>query len=440
MNQREIVEVLVSLFAQFVDKPVLDTFNELTLSNARSPVNFTVLRALEKEDFVVSFDDIEIQRSYDGGNVGNVMPGSSCKLAVPRRWDRLVVARNFDDLLSLPLAHEATPAAYVLCGVEQTSSIITFVRGDDTGALPSPLNLYHQALSLWETIKNLADHVNESGCILFFGIRRIELSPGFNKSDLHTLHWIAPILAFIADQDRKDTRREIFLAVLSDILRDQKPDQAFPYLLGNTQVLNRQLKEGMAIYLAEHSPEKLADEARASALSYSETLEKIIAGLEAKGLTIPAAILLAMKDVQPSGGLSSANIMLLISLATFAGTMWVIHLSQHDLITQLRKTIEAAVTSLKRKGLDHENPVFTVKFEKLNSRSTRALTASSALRYASLAPLICVGFFAFFGVAPTQVSKETSVILSSIERILKIIEHRDGKELNAVQPSANDHK
>ncbi len=409
MTSRETISSLLILFSRFTAKPVWTSESEFELGEAREDVEFSALRALSDAGFVSVLVDNRLQALYDSGQSGALPKGGSLILQVPRRWGHLVVARNFDDLLSLPLAHEAIPTAYLVCDIAGQKSPVSFIQEDPIDILPDPLDLYHNALNLWILIKSFADHTNESGSIFFFGTRRIELAPGFSKKDLVRPHWTGPILEFMTDQDRAETRREILLAVLSDMLRDQKPEESFRYLLGHTDVLRRQLKEGMAIYLAEHSPEKLASEARASALAFSETLEKIIAGLEAKVLTIPAAILLSVKDIQGGLGFSGVNMMILLSLAVFGGTMWTIHLSQHDLIGQLLKTIDSAIADLKRKGLDNENPVLKDKFSSLRTRAQRALIGSDWIRWAGVVPLISMLVFAFFGhpQPPPLAVKET---------------------------------
>jgi len=165
---------------------------------------------------------------------------------------------------------------------------------------PPLVKRYHDALKLWQAFESQAEHaVQATHHLLFFGIRKTEIAPRFSIKDLEDADIALPeISEFITNTDRKETRKEIFHSVLSEFLQYQDVDRAFSYLLRQSTMFARKLKEGLAIYLSEHSPEKLAQEARAKYLELVDKLEKIISGMEAKSLTIPAAVLLAVS--QPS--------------------------------------------------------------------------------------------------------------------------------------------
>jgi hypothetical protein len=180
---------------------------------------------------------------------------------------------------------------------------------------------------LWNILQDHAE-VEVENSLLFFGIRRTEIAPGFTLDDLKEEIAAEAVRTFIQDTEGKKTRQTIFSSVLSEFLRDQKPGNAFPYLLRNSDMFDRRLKEGLAIYLAEHSPEKLAEQAREEALGFSEKLEKIIGGLETKSLSIPAAVLLAVKEVGPGAGWTVINIIIAASAVTYGITMWAVDHSQ----------------------------------------------------------------------------------------------------------------
>ena len=403
MNAREYIATLTAIFGHFAEKPEWKSEKELTLRNGDRAVSFALLRQLDGSGMVPEIGDIKTQHEFDSGGAGQVARGISISIRVPRQWDSLVVAKDFDSLLAIPQAQEDEPIAYLVCEVEEGHGPVSFVKGDSEESLPRVLQLYHQALELWTLLKGLAHHVQPDGKLLFFATRRMEIAPGFGRSNLESPLWVPPIKAFISNTDRQEARQEIFVAALSELLRDQQPDKAFCCLLRSTRLLSIRIKEGLAIYLAEHSPERLASEALATAVALSESLEKIIGGLEAKALSIPAALLLAVKEIKPGGGFDALNLIIFTSLLTFAATMILIHRSQTELITQVLETIEETVKDLKRKGLDKDSPVLSGKFTGLENRAKRAKKGSSIMCSASWMPLACVVIVAFFGHVPPVV-------------------------------------
>ncbi len=405
MSARESIAALTTLLGCFAAKPQWNGEKEFTLHGALQPVPFSLLREFDGSGIVPAIEDGKTQHEFDLGNDGQVAIGISIAVRVPRQWDTLAVARDFGSLLVIPRAMEDEPVAYIILEWGSERAPISFVSGDKQHLLPVVIQRYHQALELWTLLKKQAHHVQPEGHLLFFFTRRMEIAPGFGQSELENQLWVPPIMAFVNNEDRQETRQEIFVAALSELLRDQAPDKAFGCLLRSTNLFTTRLKEGMAIYLSEHSPEKLAAEALASAITLSDSLEKIIGGLEAKALSIPAALLLAVKEIKPGGCLDALNVIIIMSLVSFATTMLFIHRSQSDLIEQLLQTIKATIEDLKRKGLDKDSSVLKGRFQGLEKRAARAKSGSLTMCWASWMPLACVAYVAFFGHPPVAPPK-----------------------------------
>lgn len=375
--------------------PTLDLV-ELEIQNAN--LDLANLRQLEAEDIYTAFADPALQTIFDAGASGKVQAGAKVTLRVPRNINKLIAAADLTRLLAHTAVQRQEPAAYALFCLEDESSFFGHVRGESTEGLPERVRRYHQALQLWSLLERQSHHIeSSSGALLYFGLRKIEILPGFNASDLSDEISSAQIADFVEQPERLDTRREIFISVLSEFLRDQTPGNAFRWLLRATDVFGRRLREGMAIYLAEHSPEKLVQEAKSAALTLSEKLEKIIAGVETKGLSVPAALLLAVKEVQQGAGITTLNCVIAISAITYAMTMLFVHQSQSALLGTLEVTIQSTEKELKDKGLDEENPVLEETFGGLRKRLKWAKGGSLAMAIASWAPVVSVLLAMVFG-------------------------------------------
>ena len=395
----------------------------INLRVIEGPIPFKVLRDLESFEIfatnLVHSTKTTLQTLYDSGADGELPTDSVFTLRLPRVITRFVVAKNLSDLLSIPSATWRTPHAYFLVKEEQSN--VSFCFTDQLSlSTASPLVAhYHKALQLWALLQTLADHSTDTQSLMFFGIRRTEIEPNYAIADLEDDIAFKEISEFISQEDRHETRTEIFRSVLSELLRDQKPERAFAYLLRVSSLFARRLTEGLAIYLSSNSPEKLNEEAVAKHFELAEKLEKVIGGMEAKSLTIPAAVLLAVKEVKFGGGWVTLNTIILVSAALYFAAMTAAHLSQSAMLRLLKATIEKSTKDLRDQGLSDTNPVLAVSFKNLNLRQRNSTLGSWLMWIFSVGPLIAVIYAAF--LAPVPKPPEVK------EPAMRIIPATDGK-------------
>lgn len=377
----------------------------IDLRVTRGPIPFSKLRDLEAFDIfasnLVHGSEGTLQALYDGGSEGGLPTGSEFTLQLPRVITRFVVAKNLADLLSLPSATWRTPQAYFLVKEEQTNTSFCFTDQSTLDTAPTLVKRYHTAIELWALLQRQADHTTDTQSLMFFGIRRIEIEPNYGISDLEEQNIaIKEISDFINEVDRNATRKEIFRSVLSELLRDQKPERAFAYILRASDLFARRLSEGLAIYLSTNSPEKLNEHAVAKHFELAEKLEKVISGMEAKSLTIPAAVLLAVKEVKFGAGWVTLNTIILVSAALYFAAMTVAHLSQRAMLRLLKTMMEKSTKELRDQGLSDTNPVLVVSFKNLRARRRNSTFGSWLMWIFSVGPLIAVIYAAFLAPAP----------------------------------------
>ncbi len=116
----------------------------------------------------------------------------------------------------------------------------------------------------------------------------------------------------------------------------------------------------------------------------------MITGLETKSLTVPVALLLAVKDLQLGMGLTSLNLIFLCSALIYAGTMFLVHRSQIASLDVFNATIAEAKAGFNRKGLESDNPVLSEAFNGLARRSRAARHGSYLMCTASWVPFLSV--------------------------------------------------
>ncbi len=370
-------------------------------------ISFETLRELEKcevfAERLTSESNSKIQSAFNSGKPGELPKGTQFMLRLPRIVSGNVVAKDLKDLLSIASTTYQTPKAYYLVSVEDSSKPFCFTEQSSLSAATPYVRRYHDAVALWGALEAQAEHsVLDTRNILFFGIRRTELSPKFTIAELREGVALTQISGFINESDRQETRKEIFQSVISEFLQDQKADRAFGYLLRQSALFARRLKEGLAIFLSEHSPEKLAQEAQSRYLKLAEQLERIVGGMEAKSLSIPAAVLFAVKEAEIGARFTTLNFVIIIATFLYLITMLIMFLSQRVILNTLKTTITKTTGELKEKGLDERNPILADSFAKLESRRRHTQIGSRFILTFSFVPLLVVVYSVFWATPPTS--------------------------------------
>lgn len=387
------------------DEPVWSPDNfSIQLKLIRGTIRFDALRELETYELFASgfthATDLTLQANYDAQSAGELPTDTTVTLRLPRVVSRSVVAKDLADLLSLPSATWQAPQNYFLVKEEESGKSFCFTEPSVLQTAPSRVQRYHDALSLWTLLRSQADHSTETESIVFFGIRRIEIEPKYSLADLNEDIPANQILKFVNEANPQNTQKEIFRSVLSEFLRDLKSDRAFSYLLARSSLFTRRLSEGLAIYMSEHSPEKLAQVAVAKHFELAEKLETVITGMETKSLTIPVAILLAVKEVKFGEGWETLNTIIVISATLYLIAMTVAHFSQRSMLHLLKTTIADSTAELREQGLSETNEVLTESFQTLRQRRRNSNVGTWLMWAFSAAPLIAVIYAAFLAPIP----------------------------------------
>jgi hypothetical protein len=399
------LELLTGVFGSCGDPSWIDNNSAVELVVKTNPIAFDTLRLLEADEVYAenlnSPSDSKIQAAYDSGSAGELVPNSTFRLKLPRIIHKSVVAKNLADLLSINTATHTEPKSYFLVKAEDSGASFCFTgQASLVNATPLVRN-YHEALKLWELIENRADYrLQATRHLFFFGVRKTEIAPSFSVKDLGEPIALEAIHKFVSNTDRAETRGEIFQSALSRFLKDQKSDQAFSYLLRKSDIFAKRLKEGLAIFLSEHSPEKLAQEAQEKYLEFVEKLEKVVSGIGAKSLTIPAAVLFAVKEAEFGQKWTTLNSIILISTVLYLATMFVVFLSQRAILKVLEKTIIKTKIDLKEQGLDEANEILGDSFAKLEIRRFRTEFAAWCMFLLSFIPLLAVLYAVFCACLP----------------------------------------
>jgi hypothetical protein len=398
--------------------------NQITLV-VEKEVSLTALRNLEQFRIRPTFPDPQLQKNFDNEDEAKLDPGQTFILELPRILGENVVVETLSDLLAVDSATIQVPPAYFLIKEEESGEPFCYTGESSLETAPSRVVRYHQAIEFWNLIKRHVD-TEKNDTLFLFGLERTEIKPGFLISDLASEIALDQVSRFVIDSEKSElpkpdsaksdsekpdsetpnskepdsekyrVRRQIFRSVLSEFLDKQSSENAFAYLLRESTLFAQRLNEGWNVYIFSLSPKKLNQEAITKHLKLTEQLEKIIGGMEAKSLTIPAAVLFAVKEVQFSARWTTLNTIILTASVLYLLAMTVAHISQRSTLKLVKRTITKTIGDLKDQGLDGENVVLTDSFVNLESRRRNSAYGSWAMFIFSFVPLIAVIYAAFF--------------------------------------------
>ncbi len=389
MTPNEIAQTLTQLTA-CCSAPEWTGQNVVSLRTTKAFRAIELLVKLKAAEIYATIESDNLQRRLDREESKDSIPeGTQINLQVPQNLNSLAIVEDVEGLLAIHGAITREPTAYII--LPSNGIPILHLKDDSLEKLPQDFRNYHQTVELWNLLASKCHHFDASGeNILFFGIRRLEIRPIAGIKDLKSQMNVAEIKGFCLSSDNEEIRNDIFVAELSELLKDISPSIAFRTLLRQNSKFARRLKEGLAIYLSTKTPVKLLEEARSSSLSLYEKIEKLVTGLELKSLAIPAAILLGVKDVEKGLGFTPINNILLGSTALFATTMVLVHISQLAMIEALKSSVERCQRDFSDRGLDTKNPDLEVSFETLIKRLSVAKKGSWIVVTLSFFPVIAI--------------------------------------------------
>jgi hypothetical protein len=360
------------------------------------------LRALEDDHvfltrvFAADGKDITSDSAREGQRLA---PGSRIALQVPRIVSgSAIVARDLEDLLSIEMACSRAPQAYFLWKED-----FVFESDADLTAAPQVVKRYHDALALVGLLAALQDHKSPDGNILFFHLQKLEICVRFDVGDLNWKVFSREIADFVGDVRAPDRKHlEIFRGVLCTFLRNELREERLGYLIRRSEDFTRTLNESLALYLSENSPQKLFEEAQKNWLSLTEKLEKVILGMEAKSLSIPVALLLAVKEVELGLRLTPINVVILGASLLFAVTLVFFHLSQTAILSIINTEIKTSEQDLKQKGLNDSNRLLKDSFPTLSRRAENTVKGSWCMAVLGCTPVLVCIWAAFIATPKSQ--------------------------------------
>lgn len=392
---------LINQLADLLNRSVIQWHpdNELTAKIIDSPINYqTLLTFSHLEVFVLGVilaNGQDVHTKFIEGKVKEIEPGVVVRLKVPCSVTKFIVAENLDKLLSNPTATRMHPQSYILThDLDGMQNVFSYTGESCLQNASKPVKSYHKAIDLWGVIKSQADHTDDAlGYMLFFGIRRTEIKAGFSREDLSGEILSKKIGDFINNEDRKKTRSEIFRHALSDFLKEHNPKEAFSYLLRESARFELRLREGLALFLTEHTPDKLAEEGKQIYYDIAEKIDKTVSSIELKSLTIPISLLLIVKEVERGQGLNMVNSCIVLAMALYVVAMS-FALSSHVARYRVHaQHLKEAIMDLKARGLAEDNKVLTVDLASLQKRSFTCLIGALLSWVFSLVPAAVVVYF-----------------------------------------------
>ncbi|GAA5135262.1 hypothetical protein GCM10023213_08210 [Prosthecobacter algae] len=348
----------------------------LTAGSAGIPANLLIV-----------LGDDEIYSNWEHAAPGSIVPaGQKVDLRCTSQVEKAVIAESVEGILKLSKAWQREPEVYLVWGNgEPVFYRFGMTRLDD---IPEPLKSYHQAIKLWQLLRIYAHHQDgDTDSLWFFGVRKTEIQPGFSLKELSSPLDLSSVASFMEASDATEIRKEILASRIAAHLDGQDPETRFSYLLSSLPRFARGLREQMSIYLCEHSPEKLEEEAKLAAVEFAGKMETIVSGLETKGLTVPIALFLAYKEVNKDMGPLGNSAIVLSAVLYLAGMAWV-HFTQSALLDLLTKSIQEKKVDFEKKGLDRDNPVLAKAFKTLEERGYRSEKFSGWMFLLSFLPPI----------------------------------------------------
>lgn len=170
---------------------------------------------------------------------------------------------SLESLLESPARRIAPPAGFYLADMDYLH------KGHESTAPPAVLH-YLQAARLYASLGKVADHQGGLGAartLVFLHKSKIEITPEYSLSDLHTLVDLQSFeVDFAASDTHQEQKRTILKTVLLELFagRNKLP---FSEILNKFSDFMEKLRASYQLYVAEFSFQKVKEEAEAARIA-----------------------------------------------------------------------------------------------------------------------------------------------------------------------------
>lgn len=242
----------------------------------------------------VQFKNDSLELSRYGQKLADSKAKVNLSLSMPKN-----AYQSWSALLSVKKNRLAIPDFFMI--IDENFKI--FSTRDD-----HPLvNSYRNIIVLIEQLKNIADHENGPGSLIFLGRSKLTIDINYNKNALETLNaaGLERLTEIMRSEEHITQKKLILQETLFNMLLQVNPNSRFEILLQRLQDLFIQFEHSYRFFITSFSFEEVRKEYEEKYREYNSKLNSSINDVATKALATPITMLFSISNITTSSTIIS---------------------------------------------------------------------------------------------------------------------------------------
>lgn len=349
MNQREYSQKIF----EFAEKNGLEWINEKIESKV-TLAKFHIDFAEQMYEYEKSEFKIKKGGRYIGKHELEIGDQVTFEISPPRSRNNVFYAKNLKDLLKYKFSIINKPSDIVIHDQKFFSWDIT-----EKGTSNIPVNIlaYYRVCNFVESLidDGIFKNTYNDEMLLFSGDGMIDLTARINATALRheankKIEAIDRIMEIIETDIYKDDKKRILKAVFFSYLKPRKKYLRFWGLLDAIEEISKTFSNNYELFVSEFSFDSEQENLMMQRRDYCNRLSSILSGIQSKILAIPLSLILAFGQMKTDSTDNPlfVNSGVLIAALVFSTLMWILLLSQEQVLIALHEEITSKANRFKR--------------------------------------------------------------------------------------------
>ena len=299
-------------------------------------------------------DGTDFEKYYIAAEEANLLSG---RVSSERREIEILLPSNFFFDLKEYLGHPSRR-------IEALSKFF-IVEFDKVFALDGEITVnavkqYMDAVSLFEILREIADHEIKSGGdvkLVFLGKEKLVITSDYNDKDLCVLEELNDFREeFIESPIHLEQKHSILKLIINEMFLAQKAVSLAQVLARFSEFVER-VKNSYRLYISEFSFEKVRAKVEKQETEFTSRLNKVFSDIQNQILAIPVALILAGGQMKNTGKFEISNFLIWCGALIFGILTWMLIRNQKSTLKAVKNEYEEQ----KRKINDQHRDI-SVKF------------------------------------------------------------------------------
>ncbi|WP_277759184.1 hypothetical protein [Pseudomonas sp. A34-9] len=322
-------------------------------------------------------------------------------------------AQSLTDLLAGASRKKKCPKEFYIADLDYLFSAADVDR-------PLPVQAYLDTVLLVESLSKLAEHGTEptSTKIIFFHKEKIELHIDYQADKITPIQGLQEFIGrYVTDEIHADQKKTIIKSVLLELSKEFEGCVFDVGLLNEKfEEFKRRVSSGYQLYVSEFSFQKIKAEIEKSKFEFITKINKVFSDIQNQLLTVPAALIVAGSQFEPSSHVTLKNFLILSGALAFTVFMLLLIINQRNTLQSIYNEIDNEWGLIKKKH-NAIKEQFDTQYKSLEARYKHQYLLLEIVSLIVIAA--CMAAILLFGY--NSASQEVSVELAMLLVFLLVV-------------------